>query len=763
MSDDRDLMTILQRHEALQLRHEHGLEVSGEISLQEMTGVLRRRKWVVLCSIGVTLALAVVASLTITPKYESTAVLEINQDDVDILGLGNAGNGTASGTNALEFNVNMDAHERALQTDDLAMQVIVQLRLDTKPEFSWKPSRFDSDQVKAEMNAPLENAPHKRERLLKAFHRQLKVKAIAGSRLVEVRFRDSDPQVAADVANALTNAYIEQCFHRRYAATAQVSDWLSKQLNELKAQVAALDQKVVDYQKQAGILGTDGATDIVTSKLEDLNKKVTEAEGNRITRQAIYSLVKNGNAELVSGLAGSSFSGPGFAGQNPLETLQHLRAREQDLKIQYAEAAKKFGPAYPKLIQIKNEMDTLSAAIENESGKVERRAENDYLAAQNAERMLRVSFAHQTSEANKLNSKAIQFSILKHEAESSRKLYDDLELKLKSAGVLSSLRPTNMFILEPGRPSTEPVRSPLMIIGLGLIAGVLFGVALAFGQAALDKTIRNPKQAEAVTLLPDMGIIPDLQSLPLSRWELKNIANSSKPIAVIAAESSIAEAYRQLRTSICVSSTQPPKVIMITSPMMHDGKTTTAINLATVLAQQGAKVLLVDADLRRPSIQKRLWLPSREGLSRILAESKNGKSNLIGVLRRTITQYPDQPGLFVLGAGERTVQTAELLGSEQMTKLIEVWRNCFDFVVIDSSPLLTVTDAVVLSAKVDSVLIVVRSEATPKEALLRARNLLLRANANIIGVLVNAVTLSSSDYYGYYGANIEADSRVSRS
>src|SRR6266581_5000787 len=166
MSGDRDLMTVLPRHEALQLRHEHGLEVSGEISLKEMTGVLRRRKWGVLCSIGVTLALAVVASVAITPKYESTAVLEINQDDVDILGLGNAGNGSPSGTNALEFNVNMDTHERALQTDDLAMQVIVQLRLDTKPEFSWKPSRFDSDQVKAEMNAPLENAPHKRERLL---------------------------------------------------------------------------------------------------------------------------------------------------------------------------------------------------------------------------------------------------------------------------------------------------------------------------------------------------------------------------------------------------------------------------------------------------------------------------------------------------------------------------------------------------------------------------------------------------------------------
>ncbi|MGI8959260.1 MAG: GumC family protein [Bryobacteraceae bacterium] len=731
-------------------------EFSLSFSVREAAGVLRRRKVLILWSIVSMLALGVAVAMLITPKYQSTSILEINKESADMLGLDNgAAASSAPGSDALEFNITMGTHEKALQTDTLALQVIQQLRLDTRPEFAWKPSRFDSDQVKAEIHAPVESAPHKRESLLKAFHRRLKVKAVTGTRLLEVRFKDPDPQLAAEVVNHLTSDYLEQYFRTRSTATAQVSDWLSKQLDQLKAQVAASDQKLVDYQKEAGILGTDGAANVVMSKLDDLNKKLTEAEDNRITRQAIYKLVRSGNAELVSGLAGSSFSGQGFAGQNPLENLQHLRAQEQDLKVQYAEAAKKFGPAYPKLVQMNSQLDTLDAAIENETRKIGKRAENDYLAAQNAERMLQSSFEHQKAEANKLNSKAIQFSILKREAESSRQIYDDLQMKLKSAGVLSGLRSTNMLVLDPARPSTDPVRPRSIIIGFGLLAGLLVGVVLAFGKEALDRTIRNPDQAHAVTLLPQLGLIPDLRSVPLSRAARRVIANSSKPIALTASDSSIAEAYRQLRTCICMSMPEAPKVIMVTSPMMHDGKTTTAINLATVLAQQGARVLLVDADLRRPSIHARLKLQSSSGFA-ILEDGKNRGFDFIAACDCLIVEYPEQPNLFLFPGGKKVVRTAELLGSKQMRRLLHTWRSDFDFVVLDSSPVLSATDAVVLSTNVDAVLLVARSEATPKDALIRTRDLLLRANANIVGVLVNAVNLSSSDYQEYYGNNFSS-------
>jgi polysaccharide biosynthesis transport protein len=734
--------------------------VDEPFSLAEITGVLRRRKWLILSSITAWLLLALAASLVMTPKYESVSVIEINKENSDALGLENAATEPGQGGDSMEHTITMETHASAVQSDTLALQVIDQLHLDARPEFQWKPSFLDSEQTKREAYLPLDQAPHRREKLLKVFHKNLTVKQMGSSRLMEIRYLNPDAQVAAAVANTLANDYMEEYFQTRYTATAQASDWLSKQLADLKTQVAASRQKLVDYQKQNGMIGigTDGAENVVMAKLVDLNKQLTEAQGNRITRQVIHELVKSGNAELISGLAGNSFTAGSSSPVNSLNLLQTLRGQEAELKIQYAEAATKFGSAYPKLVEMGNQLDALNAAIQNEIQKVGSRAENDYLTALMSENMLHAAFEKQKAEANNLNDKAIQYTILKHEADSSNNLYDELLEKLKSAGILSGLRSTKLLVIDPARPTAEPVRPNFLVNhAIGLFAGLLLGVALAFIKESGDTTIRNPSQIETVTLLPQLGHIPDFrfnslaeadqQKKTLGRTKAQTILGSNskeiKPLAVGAPHSSIADAYRQVRSSITLSDNLYPKVLLVTSPSSAEGKTTTAINLSVVLAQQGARVLLVDADLRRPSVQSRLQMASGTGLGSLLT-SKNGSNG-------EIVEYPDQPGLFVLGAGSKVHYAAELLGSKKMGELIEHWRGQFDVVLIDTSPVLSVTDAVVLSSRVDGVLLVVRSEATTKQSLLRARDVLFRANAKISGFIVNAVDLNSWDYQQYYG------------
>jgi succinoglycan biosynthesis transport protein ExoP len=723
-------------------------------SLTEVTSIVVRRKWIILGGVVTGMMLALAASLMMTPKYQSTSVIEINKENSDALGLESTPATLSDGADTLEHTIAMETHARALQSDTLALQVIDQLHLDARPEFKWAPSLSSSKEERGEVSLPLEKAPHHRESLLRAFHKNLKVKTVSNTRMIEVGYLSPDRQVAADIVNTLANDYLDQYFLSRYTATAQASAWLSKQLADLKMQVEASQQKLVDYQKENGILGTDDANNIVMTRLADLNKQLTEAQGERITRQVINELVKTGNAELISGLAGNSLN---TSALNSLNLLQTLRTQEAQLKVQYAQAATKFGPEYPTMVEMSNQINTLNAAIEDEIRKVASRAENDYLTALRTEDLLKASFEKQKTEANNLNDKAIQYTILKHEADSSSNLYNALLEKLQSAGILSGLRSTKLVVIDPGRPAANTIHPDFTLNqGIGLAAGLLLGVALAFTKESMDDTVRNPDRIEAGTLLPQLGIVPDFRSNPSDRahvqkWTFEGMgtrlsqsfkARESKPLAIAAPDSSMAEAYRQIRSSITLSDDEFPKIFLITSPLSEEGKTTTAINLAAVLARQGAKVLLVDADLRCPAIESRLNIISDTGLSSILS-SKDANAS-------AIVEYADQPGLFVLGAGPKPHNPAELLGSKYMAELMALWCSQFDFVVMDASPVLPVTDAVVLSSKVDAVLLVARSERTTTQSLLRTRDMLFRANATIAGFVVNAVDPNSWEYHQYH-------------
>jgi capsular exopolysaccharide synthesis family protein len=365
--------------------------------------------------------------------------------------------------------------------------------------------------------------------------------------------------------------------------------------------------------------------------------------------------------------------------------------------------------------------------------------------------MLRAALEGQKQAANKLNENAIEYSLLKRDVETNRQLYEGLLQKLKEASVSAGLKSSNIRVVDVARVPLGPARpDKRRNILLALAMGLLGGVVLAFLLEAVDNTVRTPEQAQALSNLPALGIIPASQAAMLrsrsQRLLLAKNSTSRETVELVTyrrPKSDISESYRALRTAILLSASgSPPRVMLITSALPQEGKTTTSINTAVTLAQKGARVLLADADLRRPSIHKVFNIKPKVGLSTVLTGSSK--------LENTITHVPQLPNLFLLPAGPPPPHPAELLGSNLMKQLIAQWREEYDHVIFDTPPALSVTDSILLSVDMDAVVLVIRSGNTTKAALRRTRELLGQVNAKVLGVVVNAVDVDSPDYYHYY-------------
>ncbi len=353
-------------------------------------------------------------------------------------------------------------------------------------------------------------------------------------------------------------------------------------------------------------------------------------------------------------------------------------------------------------------------------------------------------------DANILNDRNVQYSIMKHEVESKRDLYDSLFKQLKEAGVLAGLRSTNIVTVDPARQSDRPAKPFVPLdLAIALFGGLLLGVTGAFVAENCDDTITTPDDAEQITMVPALGLVP--------RWKvLKPHAHATSPIRLASSipsraeavvlskpQSQIAEAYRIVRTSILQASRQGvSNVFLVTSALPDEGKTTTALNCAAALAQQDQRVLLVEADMRRSNLERKLNLNGGGGLSSLIA---GGPSSVVPV------KFPSLPNLSVIPAGPRPSNPAELLGSPRMAERIKEWRTNYDFIILDTPPVLSVTDAVVVSVHCDAVILVVRSGVTTKQSLIRVRDLFLRSRKRIAGVVMNGFNLKSVDHYLYLG------------
>jgi capsular exopolysaccharide synthesis family protein len=712
-----------------------------ESTLAEILATLRKRKWIIVTAVLVALTFGVLISARTKPQYSATARIAISKESGENFGF--KGSQSTGDSEDYDYTVSMDTQTNILQSNRIALEVIENLHLDENRAFAGdlaasKPKTGDIG---------IQRIDHAREAaLLALFHSEMGVRSVRNTRILDVSFRSPDPALAAQIADGIVAMYIEDNYRTRYETTMQSSDWLAKQISDLKQRVETSQEKLVRYQRENGMLGIDEKQNIITQKLDDLNKSVTEAQADRISKQAAYETAKVGKFDEIS---------------EPNGLSANLRQQEASLRSQYAMVTTNFGPNYPKSLELKNQIDQTQRSIDAENQRQLTKLQSEFTAAQAREAMLAKALDQQKLEANQLNEKSIEFSILKRDLDANRTLYEGLLQKLKEAGVTAGLRSSNIRIVDNARVPISPVTPNWpRNLELSLLAGLIGGVLLTFLIEALDNTVRTPEEAQSLVGLPSLGLIPHsnaLKTVGLPR-SLKSVypalANRSPSMLVAQSRpnSDIVESFRSLRTSLLLSSAvKRPNVILFTSPMPQEGKTTTCVNMAIVLAQRGGKILLVDTDLRRPSVHSIFGLPNVVGLSNVLADLED--------IDGAIQQYHPIPNLFILTAGPTPPQPAELLGSDRMQQLLERFRTEYDQVILDSSPVNLVTDPAVLSPHTDAVLLVVRASMTSKSALRHARDQLHQINAPLKGVVVNDAKLHSFDYRyrSYYGTKDGSD------
>jgi polysaccharide biosynthesis transport protein len=716
---------------------------SQESALGEYIRVLVKRKWTILACLVSIFSVVAIASLRMTPIYEASGSIAINKPDSGLVNFNN------SPTFSLDYYdpTELETEVKILQSDLLALQVVKELGLDRRPDASGDGTASPSSLDLAP--DPLQTDSARTTSLLNGFKGNLKVTLTPNTRIIEVHYRNPDKDLAAKVVTTLMNTYVENNFKARFNSTMEASDWLSKQLVDLQMKVETSQEKLVRYEKEHEILGIDEKQNIITAKLDELNKALTAAESDRMDKEAVYRLTQNGDPDAIASAAGSIDVTTASGSQSASGFLEGLRNKEADLKIQAADLNTQFGPSYPKLAELNSQLKEVDSQIRAELKKVAATIRGQYLTALQRENMLHDALEKQKQEANKLNESAIEYSLLKRDVETNRQLYEGLLEKLKEAGVSAGLRSNNFRIVDVARVPTSPVEPNIpRNLAFALMLGLTSGVGLAFLLEGLDNTVRTTEQAQMISGLPPLGMIPMGSRTAREGSSSKRlvIATSKEAVELITQvrpQSQMAESYRALRTSLLLSNLgAPPKVIMVTSALPQEGKTTTSINCAVVLAQKGVRVLLIDADLRRPSIHKTLGLGPRSGLSNVLTGS--------ATLEQAITRAPVLPNLSVLPAGTPPPNPAELLASTNMRDVLVELREQYDHIVIDTPPTLSVTDAVVLSPRADAVVLVIRSGQTTKQALRRSRDVLTQVNAKVSGVLLNAVDLTSPDYYYYY-------------
>ncbi len=687
--------------------------------VRELMQVLQKRRLIILSVVLTIVALTAVISLRMKKTYEAAGRIVINREVHESYSI----NDSAATVEDWDYSLELDTQVKIIQSDAVIQKSLARLAGRSAP------------------GAPAGAAPGTETRAVEAFRSGLKISVLPKTRMIEVRYSSANPNTAANAVNAVIDTYIEENVEARYESVMQASDFLAKQLSDLKVRVETSQEKLVEYQKQSGIVGIDDKQNIVIARLDELNRELTAAEADRIQKEARYRLAKTGQASLLQSD----------------DLLTRLRSQQSELRNRDAQLRTQFGAAYPKVAETENQLRDLDGQIRATEEKIFAKIRTEYEAAAQRESLLRGSLEQQKAQANQLNEKSVQYMILKRDADSNRQLYEGLLQKLKEAGVSAGLKSSNVRVVDralvPLRPAKPNILRNLL---LSLLLGLAGGIACALIVESLDNTIRTPEQIEGAVMLPTLGTIP---RSTMVGGEMRKSLMGRKPAAPKASmlalvthsrpRSNVAEAYRALRTSILLSSAgAPPKVIVFTSALPQEGKTSTCLNFACVLAQQGSRVLLVDCDLRRPALHRAISLPDqRGGMTTLLS----GHSRVDDVL----LAVPGVVGLNYIAAGPTSPRPADLLGSPEMQRLLGKWRGEYDHIILDTPPVLSVTDAVVVSVMADSVLLVVRAGQTRKEAVRRARELLVHVAAPVTGVVLNDVDASDPYYSYYYGAKYD--------
>lgn len=555
--------------------------------------------------------------------------------------------------------------------------------------------------------------------------------------LIRISYVSTDGKLSANIVNMLIHDYIQRSYQTRFAATQQVSQFLSTQLDDLKEQVKTSQDQMMDLQKKLGTLGFDSTHNQISTSLDDLAKAAATAKLNRILAESRYRLLTNMDPNAIES---SVDMGPGQAQPELIALRTSLATAQANLALQSGT----LGPNNPTIKALQRQIATLQKAVTDEQNRLLTQSREDYLLTKSNEDQTTAALETQKADAYKLRDDLVEYTIRQREFESSRTLYEGLLQKLRTAGVEAGLESLEIDIVDLAEVPAAPLLKPATTVALPFVAlGLIAGVLLAFLLESLDTGLRSIAEIEAITELPSLAIVP--RAKRPSAEQLAAMSTVERNINVLTQpKSQFTEAFRSLRTALLLSTPgHEPRRILFTSATPSEGKTTAACNLAVILAQRGTRVLLVDADLRRPNVHHRFGLNGKLGLSTVLS----GQTDLASAVQ-TVKEVP---GLDILASGPVPPFPTEMLSSSAMTDLLTQTAEVYSHVVFDSPPIMSVTDGVLLSRLVDAVVLVVRHGKSSKHIVRRGRDLLVRSNAPMAGIVLNAVDLNAPEYYGYYG------------
>jgi polysaccharide biosynthesis transport protein len=707
------------------------LETLPEVHLLDRLATVFRHLRLITGVFAVVLAIAMLESYSATPMYRTQARIVI-QDERST---------AVSSLNASEASYWQDPEPyyntqyRILQSRGLARRVVRKLPPAPAPApstltraLSLPRQMINRWRTRAAVNVESPAADETAAELaaIAAFLGGVEIAPVKGTRLVEIVYSSPDPQYATLAANTLAREYVQQNLDLKLSNTTNTITWLTEELNKQREKVEGAERAMAEYREGQNAMSLDDGQNIVVARLNSLNDAVTKAKTSRLQKEAAYRQLGN-----LKGDSADADSFPLIA-QNP--TIQEIKQQLASLNSEKAKLSQRYGANHPAMETITRQIESASARLRSETAKVLESIANDYRAALAEERNLAGSLEDQKKQAVDLNRKSITYSILQREAESERQVYNALLQQEKELRVVSNSRANNVQVMDdaevPGGPYTpNHGRDWLMAIVLGLA----LGVGLAYSVEYLDDTVKLPDDVTRRLKLPLLGLVPA-------------VAGGKLPVLTSPVPHDFGEAFRSLRTSLVFTNGSPGnRTIAVTSTQPLEGKTTTACNLAIALALGGARVMLIDADMRRPGLHRTMELPNEVGLSHILT----GQARVREAVQRT-----SEPNLFVMSAGHVPPNPSELLHSERMKQLIaNLEAGPFDWIIMDTPPVLAVTDAVILAPYMSGLVFVIGAEMTRRAHAERAIQTIQGGKPNIIGAVLNRVDLNRNKYYysRYYG------------
>ncbi len=675
------------------------------------------------------------ASLWMTPVYRAAAQIEIGDPSDDALSQNHTRQEEMPGDSYFQTQIEI------LSSRTLLARVSDRLHLEQRFQDSVKPAGWSGW---LSVLRPHTDPIPPRDQALAALREHLEILPPRGvSRLITVQFDAEDRNLAAEVPNAIGDEFIKQDLELRQKSNSHTSEWLSGELEGLRARLRDSEQALQAYTQSAGLMSIDPDQETVAqARLRQLQDDLSKAQGDRISKEAFDNLARKSDPTTAAALLDS---GP----------LRDYSVKLADAEQQLAKLQAIFTPNHYKVKQAEAEIESIRLAMDGERRNVLSRATNSYQAAALREKMLTSAFESQTATVSAQDARTARYTLLKREVESNRQIYDTILQKVKSVQVDASLRPDNILIVDAAEPPTQPYKpNPELNAGAGATAGLLLSGVFALVLARRDRRFRTPEAAVQYLNVPELGVIPSLDSekplrpstfLTLRRGEEREDVDLIK---LTGAPSAITDSFRAAVASVlfACAGRRGSLALTVTSAAAKEGKTTVTASLAVVLAQMKHRVLVIDGDVRKPRLHALFGLENQKGLTDLLAETRAWEKGIW-------TEYVKPtafPNLSVITSGRSAAPHVEILDGPKIEKLVALVRSNFDMVLIDTPPVLDLADARIFSRLSDGVIVVCKASATDPDAARGATRRLQNDGSNILGTILTDMPGGTPNYNGSY-------------